>query len=82
MDEKEIAEIEARANAAQALLGLDRTLPGASDVLALIAEVRRLRKVLQFYAEDANWVENDDDYDSIVGYDSGDAARFALGMEE
>ena len=56
MDEKEIAEIETRAKAAQALLGLDRPLSGASATLSLIAEVRRLRAVLAVYADRDNWI--------------------------
>ena len=68
MDEKRLIEIEKSIGSQP-----------YSVVLEMIAEIRRLREALAFYADTDNYIGNYPVHESIH---FGDRARRALGLEE
>ena len=84
--EQQLAEIEARANAATEgpwtieVTNADFFAAARADVPALVAEVRKLREALQFYADGANYAAECDELKlNPIEFDGGNRAQKALG---
>lgn len=83
LSEAELAQIEKRAEAAKDKYGayfVEGAVDSAMDVPRLVAEVRRLREALAWYAKRRHY-EYDVETGSPVWIDNGERARAALAEE-